>query len=107
MQNIIVTGGTGKAGQAAIQELVDHGYNVLNVDLTPPAKLICPFLKVDLTDMGQTIDAFEMNPDFTVRMRKLKLPTASSTRMATRGPRSRRFLTAACWRAIRRGPTSR
>ena len=62
MKNIIVTGGSGKAGQAAIRELMDHGYNVLNVDLAPPAEMISPFLKVDLTDMGQTIDAFEMAP---------------------------------------------
>lgn len=62
MKNIIVTGGTGKAGQAAIAELLSHGYNVLNVDIAPPPELTCAFLKVDLTDMGQTIDAFEMAP---------------------------------------------
>jgi nucleoside-diphosphate-sugar epimerase len=62
MKNIIVTGGSGKAGHAAIQELLDHGYNVLNVDIAPSTTPICPFLKVDLTDLGQTIDALQILP---------------------------------------------
>jgi nucleoside-diphosphate-sugar epimerase len=57
MENIVVTGGSGKAGRAAIQDLVEHGYRVLNVDVAPPSDPICPFLKVDLTDLGQTIDS--------------------------------------------------
>lgn len=57
MQNIVVTGGSGKAGRAVIRDLLDHGYRVLNVDTMAPAQPLCPFLKVDLTDYGQTIDA--------------------------------------------------
>jgi nucleoside-diphosphate-sugar epimerase len=57
MQNIVVTGGSGKAGRAVIRDLLDHGYRVLNVDSAPPAEKLCPFLKVDLTDLGQAIDA--------------------------------------------------
>jgi nucleoside-diphosphate-sugar epimerase len=56
MKNIVVTGGSGKAGRAVIRELVDHGYRVLNADIAPPANPICPFLKVDLTEFGQTVD---------------------------------------------------
>jgi nucleoside-diphosphate-sugar epimerase len=56
MKNIVVTGGSGKAGRAVIKELVDHGYHVLNADITAPSNPICPFLKVDLTEFGQAVD---------------------------------------------------
>lgn len=56
MKNIVVTGGSGKAGRAVIKELVDHGYRVLNADIAPPSSPICPFLKVDLTEFGQAVD---------------------------------------------------
>ncbi len=45
MKSIVVTGGSGKAGRAAIRELLDHGYAVMNVDLTAPAEPLCHFLK--------------------------------------------------------------
>jgi nucleoside-diphosphate-sugar epimerase len=57
MKNVVVTGGSGKAGGAVIKELIEHGYNVLNVDVAPPTNPICTFLKVDLTEFGQAIDA--------------------------------------------------
>ena len=45
MKSIVVAGGSGKAGRAAIRELLDHGYAVMNVDLTAPAEPLCHFLK--------------------------------------------------------------
>ncbi len=57
MKNIIVTGGSGKAGRAVCRDLVEHGYNVLNVDVQRSPDPSCPFYKVDLNDLGQTIDA--------------------------------------------------
>ncbi len=57
MKKIVVTGGSGKAGRAVVRELLDHGFDVLNVDLQPPAEALCHFMKVDLNDMGQTVDA--------------------------------------------------
>jgi len=56
MNNIVVTGGSGKAGRAVIRDLLEHGYEVLNVDLLPPKESLCPFLEVDLADMGQTFE---------------------------------------------------
>ena len=56
MNKIVVTGGSGKAGRAVIQDLLEHGYEVLNVDLAPPREDLCPFLEVDLADMGQTFE---------------------------------------------------
>ena len=57
MKSVVVTGGSGKAGRATIRELIAHGWSVLNVDLVPPAEPLCHFLKADLCDLGQAIDA--------------------------------------------------
>jgi nucleoside-diphosphate-sugar epimerase len=50
MARVIVTGGSGKAGHACIEELLRHGYEVFNLDTTPPAKAgIKNLVWVDLT----------------------------------------------------------
>src|SRR5260370_41399544 len=56
MKKIIVTGGSGKAGRAVTKDLLAHGYDVLNVDQLPPRERLSPFLKTDLTDMGQVVE---------------------------------------------------
>jgi nucleoside-diphosphate-sugar epimerase len=35
MKNIVVTGGSGKAGRAVCRHLMERGYEVLNVDMLP------------------------------------------------------------------------
>lgn len=57
MARVVVTGGSGKAGRACITDLLEHGYTVVNVDRVPPAEQRCPFVRVDLTDFGQTVEA--------------------------------------------------
>lgn len=57
-QRIIVTGGSGKAGHWIVKHLVEEGYDVVNVDVRPPAERLCQFVQADLSDLGQTIDAF-------------------------------------------------
>jgi nucleoside-diphosphate-sugar epimerase len=59
MKKVVVTGGSGKAGRAVIKDLVEHGYDVLNVDLLPPRERLCPYLKADLTDLGQTYEVLQ------------------------------------------------
>lgn len=49
---VVVTGGSGLAGRAVVAHLAEHGHELTNVDLVPgegPA----PFLRADLTDLGQ------------------------------------------------------
>ena len=49
---VVVTGGSGLAGRAVVEGLVEHGLEVTNVDLVAsdgPA----PFRRVDLEDLGQ------------------------------------------------------
>jgi nucleoside-diphosphate-sugar epimerase len=57
MARVVVTGGSGKLGQACVADLVAHGWDVVNVDRTPSPIPLCPFIKVDLTDFGQTLEA--------------------------------------------------
>src|SRR5579875_270182 len=57
MKKIVVTGGSGKAGRAVIKDLLEHPYDFLNIDLLAPRERISPFLKVDLTDQGQVLEA--------------------------------------------------
>src|SRR6202008_4931919 len=54
---IVVTGGSGKAGRFCISELVDHGYELCNVDQVSGSDPSIPFSQVDLTDFGQTMAA--------------------------------------------------
>ena len=60
MKSVIVTGGSGKAGRATIRELLAHGYQVMNVDTVPPAEQLCHFMKTDLNDLGQAVDALRL-----------------------------------------------
>ncbi|MEA2323074.1 MAG: hypothetical protein QOD81_2924, partial [Solirubrobacteraceae bacterium] len=55
--NVVVTGGSGKAGRAVVRGLLEQGHEVLNVDLQPSVDPVAPFLPADLTDLGQTIEA--------------------------------------------------
>jgi nucleoside-diphosphate-sugar epimerase len=55
---VAVTGSSGKLGRAVVGELLDHGWEVIALDRTPPGEQVCPFTQVDLTDYGQTIEAF-------------------------------------------------
>jgi nucleoside-diphosphate-sugar epimerase len=59
---VAVTGGSGKAGRAVIRDLLEHGYEVRNIDLQPSAESSspdspAPFLRADVTDFGQALEA--------------------------------------------------
>jgi nucleoside-diphosphate-sugar epimerase len=77
MGSVVVTGGSGKAGQATIRELLDHGHRVLNVDAVPPREALCHFLRADLNDLGQAIDALRGSPG-TVDRRRMPLGDADA-----------------------------
>jgi nucleoside-diphosphate-sugar epimerase len=56
MARVIVTGGSGKVGRACVEDLIQHGYEVFNLDIVRPAKELCRFIQIDLTDFGETIE---------------------------------------------------
>jgi nucleoside-diphosphate-sugar epimerase len=55
--HVVVTGGSGKAGRAVVDELVGHGYEVLSVDTVRSAAVACEQRQADLTDFGETVEA--------------------------------------------------
>lgn len=57
MSRVVVTGGSGKLGRAVVDDLLEHRYEVINIDAAPPREPKCPFTRVDLTDHGQTLEA--------------------------------------------------
>jgi nucleoside-diphosphate-sugar epimerase len=57
LKRIIVTGGSGKLGGWVLRELLDHGHEVLNLDLRSAADPRCRTLITDLTDAGQVYGA--------------------------------------------------
>lgn len=71
MKSVVVTGGSGTAGQAAIRALLDRGYEILNPDVALSAEPICHFLKTDLSYLGQVIDAFCLAPGTADRLRNI------------------------------------
>ena len=56
MTHVVVTGGSGKLGRACVRDLLEHGYEVTNVDLAAPRENRCPHVRADLTDFGQALE---------------------------------------------------
>lgn len=73
MPKIVVTGGSGKAGRAVVRDLVDHGYDVLNVDSAPPAERVAPFLRADLTNFGEALEVLQ-GADAVVHLAAIPAP---------------------------------
>jgi nucleoside-diphosphate-sugar epimerase len=48
-KKVVVTGGSGKAGRACLQDLIAHSYQVFNVDSVVPVNDVCPFIVADLS----------------------------------------------------------
>jgi nucleoside-diphosphate-sugar epimerase len=57
MKRVIVTGGTGKVGKWVVRDLLDHGYQVLNLDRVPLDEPRARTLITDITDAGQVFNA--------------------------------------------------
>jgi nucleoside-diphosphate-sugar epimerase len=57
MARVVVTGGSGKAGRAVVRDLLEHGREVLSVDLVRSPDVECDQLLGDLTDYGETVEA--------------------------------------------------
>ena len=63
MPKVVVTGGSGKLGRAVLRDLVTHGYQVLNLDMTLPKEPICPTVRLDLSDYGEVAEAISGGVD--------------------------------------------
>lgn len=69
MKNVVVTGGSGKAGRAVIRDLLANGHTVVNVDTVPPAEQLCHFMKADLCDFGEAIECLRIGAGTVDRRR--------------------------------------
>jgi nucleoside-diphosphate-sugar epimerase len=56
-RRVVVTGGSGKLGRAVVAHLVEHGWDVVNLDRVPPAVPQPTFVRVDLTSYGEVASA--------------------------------------------------
>jgi nucleoside-diphosphate-sugar epimerase len=57
LKKVAVTGGSGRIGQWVIKDLLDHGYNVVNVDVNKPGEYLCTTITTDLSNLGQVYGA--------------------------------------------------
>lgn len=73
MRNIVVTGGSGKAGRAVVHELIEAGYRVVNVDLAASRDPDAPDLVADLSDLGQTWEVLK-SADAVVHLAAVPAP---------------------------------
>ena len=73
MTQIVVTGGSGKAGRAVVHDLVEHGYDVVNVDVVPTSPQEAPFLRAELTDLGEAMEALR-GADAVVHLAAIPAP---------------------------------
>jgi nucleoside-diphosphate-sugar epimerase len=59
IEKVVVTGGVGRLGQVAVQQLLDAGYDVTSVDVMSWPSAPCEHLQADLTELGQCIEVLD------------------------------------------------
>jgi nucleoside-diphosphate-sugar epimerase len=57
MAGVVVTGSSGKLGRAVVRELAEAGWDVVGVDAAPAPAGGPTFVRADLTDFGQAVEA--------------------------------------------------
>ena len=90
MRKIVVTGSSGKAGRAVVRELLDYGYEVLGVDVVPPHDRLCPFIRADITDLGQTFEVLRQ-ADAVVHLAAIPAPGLQPDDVTMSSARRRRL----------------
>ena len=73
MARVVVTGGSGKAGRAVVDDLVASGHDVLNVDMVAPRQEVGRFQRADLTDLGEAIEVLR-GADSVVHLAAIPAP---------------------------------
>ena len=74
MSRVVVTGGAGKAGRAVVRDLLEHGHDVVSVDLVRDPNLTeGQQLVADLTDYGEAVDALK-GADAVVHLAAIPAP---------------------------------
>ena len=72
--HVAVTGGSGRIGRYIVRELLEHGWNVTNVDAVPAPELGVRFQRIDVTDYGAVVEALA-TADAVIHMAAIPDPT--------------------------------
>ncbi|MFB6272746.1 MAG: NAD-dependent epimerase/dehydratase family protein [Salinibacter sp.] len=84
MTRVAVTGGSGQTGRHVVEHCRDHGYEVVNVDRTPPESFRpTDYVRADLTDLGQTFEALD-GVDAVVHLTTVSTPIVRADSAAFR-----------------------
>lgn len=73
MDKVVVTGGSGKAGRECVNELREHEYEVVDVDIATSRDPDAPTVIADLTDLGQAIEVLN-GADAVVHLAAIPAP---------------------------------
>lgn len=73
MKKIVVTGGNGRLGPWIIRELLDHGYEVLNVDLRQPVDALTKTVVANLENLGEVYHVL-LGADAVIHMAAIPVP---------------------------------
>jgi nucleoside-diphosphate-sugar epimerase len=73
---VCVTGASGRAGRAVVADLLDHGYQVVSVDLVRPTAGH-EALRADLTDYGQAVEVLT-GTDAVIHLANIPAPGLST-----------------------------
>ncbi|HEY3304636.1 MAG TPA: NAD(P)-dependent oxidoreductase [Candidatus Binatia bacterium] len=70
---VVVTGGAGRLGQYAIQELLQYGFDVLTADIVQSAKNLCRFVAADLGN-AESLQEIFAGADAVVHLARRRFP---------------------------------
>jgi len=73
-KKIVVTGSSGRAGRAVVQDLIAYGYDVTGVDRVKAVYSAgAAFIQADLTDLGETLEVL-LGADAVVHLANIPAP---------------------------------
>ena len=91
-RTVAVIGGSGKLGRAVVAALIEEGWTVVNFDRVPSSDSRARFIRTDLTDYGQVVEASpalmrctaasmpsSISPPFRVRPSRPTWPPSTTT----------------------------
>ena len=73
MKKIVVTGGSGRLGPWIIKDLVDHGYEVTNVDTRQPSDALVKTVVANLENLGEAYHVL-LGADAVIHMAAIPVP---------------------------------
>ena len=77
VKKVVITGGSGRAGEYIIADLVSNGYEVHNADMLPPAEgsasEAAQFWRVDVTNYGEMLNVLA-GADAVIHMAAIPAP---------------------------------